>query len=284
MIIDVHTHIFSPEIVNKRDYYCLKDACFNLLYANHQAELKHADDLIKSMDENGIDRSVVLNIGWTTGELCRRNNDYIIESVMKYPDRLIGFCSVQPLEGDSALVELERCFNAGMCGVGELRPDVQGYNLDDKNLISPLMSVISQNAAVVTIHASEPVGHGYPGKGNITPGIIYPFIKCYPELDIVLAHFGGGLPFYELMPEVEKLFSHIYYDSAAAPFLYKSTVYQAVGNICGYRKILFGSDWPLLDQARVIKHIDSGYLDQSVREDILYNNAAILFNSRVKQK
>lgn len=283
VIIDVHTHIFSPEIASRRDYYCTRDICFSLLYADKRAQLKQAEDLIRSMDANYIDRSVVLNIGWTNGELCSRNNDYIIESVMKFPDRLIGFCSIQPLDGDQALAELERCFKAGMRGVGELRPDVQGYDLNDSRLISPVVAMIRQYRAVLSLHASEPVGHNYAGKGAVTPGILYRFIKDHSGLNIILAHFGGGLPFYELMPEVHTSLQQTYYDSAAAPFLYNPAIYQTVGNICSYQKILFGSDWPLLDQSRVIKHIDSSSLAQPARESILFGNAARLFDEADKK-
>ena len=48
---------------------------------------------------------MVLNIGWCSNELCRETNDYIMESVARYPDRLIGFCAVQPGEPDAALRE-----------------------------------------------------------------------------------------------------------------------------------------------------------------------------------
>lgn len=284
MIIDAHAHIFSPEIANSRDYYCSQDLCFGSLYSDRRASLNQAEDLIRSMDDNEIERSVVLNIGWTRGDFCRRNNDYIIESVLKYPDRLIGFCSVQPRDGDKAVAELERCFKAGIRGVGEMRPDIQGYELTDSGLISPIVSMIRQYSAVLSLHASEPVGHEYAGKGAVTPNLLYRFIKNYPGMNIILAHFGGGLPFYELMPEVSIDLKNTYYDSAAAPFLYNSSVYQAIGKICGYHKVLFGSDWPLLDQARVIKHIDAGSLDYSARENIMYGNAARLFGFAIEEK
>ena len=48
------------------------------------------------MDEAEIDISVVLNYGWTTHELCIETNDYILESVARFPKRLVGFCAVQP--------------------------------------------------------------------------------------------------------------------------------------------------------------------------------------------
>jgi len=54
MIIDAHTHVFSPHVIGKREECCSADACFRLLYSNPAARLNPAEDLIRSMDENGI--------------------------------------------------------------------------------------------------------------------------------------------------------------------------------------------------------------------------------------
>lgn len=132
MIIDFHTHIFSPRVRERRDEYIKRDPCFSLLYSQQKAKLATAEELIASMDETGVDLSVVLNIGWASHELCAETNDYILDSISRYPDRLIGFCCVQPKAGDAAIVELERCAKAGAGGIGEMRSDVQGFDLTDK--------------------------------------------------------------------------------------------------------------------------------------------------------
>ena len=95
MLIDFHTHVFPPQIKKNRGKYIDSDACFAIIYSSSNAKLATADELIASMDEDRIDISVVLNIGWTTHELCVETNDYILESIARYPERLIGFCSVQ---------------------------------------------------------------------------------------------------------------------------------------------------------------------------------------------
>jgi len=278
MIIDFHTHIFPPQIKRNRSKYIDSDSCFAILYSQKEAKLATADELIASMDEADIDISVILNIGWTTHELCVETNDYILESIARYPNRLIGFCAVQPRSIEAAIAEVERCAEAGMKGIGELRPDIQLFDLNDAEMLEPLIEVISKHELIMLTHASEPVGHQYPGKGSITPDVLYPLITSFPNLTIVCAHWGGGLPFYALMPEVKKAMNNVFFDTAASPFLYSPQIYNQVIKIAGDDKILFGSDFPLLAQSRLVREINSLELPAETKNLILSGNAQRLLH------
>ena len=273
MIIDFHTHIFSPRIKKSREKYADADPCFAILYAQKNAKLATADELIASMDETGIDISVITNIGWTTHEMCVETNDYILESIARYPDRLVGLATVQPQSGEAAIAEVERCAKGGIKGIGEIRPDTQLFDLTDETIMSPFIEVIRQHSLILLIHASEPVGHVYPGKGGITPDVLYPSITRFPDLTLVCAHWGGGLPFYALMPEVKKALENVYFDTAASPFLYRPEIYNHVIQLIGAEKILFGSDYPLLAPGRLINEIRSLDLPEETVSLILSGNA-----------
>jgi len=273
MIIDFHTHIFPPWIKKDRSKYIDSDHCFAILYSSPNAKLATADELIASMDKEGVDISVVLNIGWTTHELCVETNDYILESVARYPQRLIGFCTVQPQSLEAALDEIERCAKGGIRGVGEMRPDMQLLDLRDERVMKPLIEAVTRHSLILLTHASEPVGHQYPGKGGITPDMLYPLITSFPNLTLVCAHWGGGLPFYALMPEVKKAMSNVFFDTAASPFLYSPQIYNQVSQLVGADKILFGSDYPLLAQSRLLKEIRSLDLPGETERLILSGNA-----------
>jgi len=273
MIIDFHTHVFSPQIKKNRSKYIDDDPSFAMIYSQSDAKMATADELINSMDKDGVDISVIVNYGWTTHELCVETNDYILESIARYPDRLIGFCSVQPNSYEAAINEIERCVQGGIKGVGEMRPDIQLLDLLDEAVMKPFTEVIAKHKLILLTHASEPVGHDYPGKGIITPDMLYPFITSYPDLTIVCAHWGGGLPFYSLMPEVKKAMANVFFDTAASPFLYSPQIYNQVIQLVGADKILFGSDYPLMPQSRLLKEIDSLELPEESRNLILSGNA-----------
>ncbi|MBI2832152.1 MAG: amidohydrolase [Chloroflexi bacterium] len=272
MIIDFHTHVFSPRLSEHRDKYT-GDPCFAALYSSPKARLATAEELVAAMDKDGIDIAVICNIGWLTHEMCVKTNDYILESIARYPKRLTGFCSIQPNLTEKAIAEIERCARGGLKGVGELRPDTQGFDLRDENVMSPIVEAMMKHRMVLLTHTSEPVGHSYPGKGKITPDMVYPFIARFPDLPIVCAHWGGGLPFYALMPEVKRAFGNVYFDTAASPFLYNPQIYNQVIQIAGADRILFGSDYPLMPQSRVLGEIDSLGLPEETRNLILSANA-----------
>jgi len=278
VIIDFHTHIFPPWVKEQRDEYIKRDSCFSLLYSQPKAKLVTAEELITSMDETSVDLSVVLNIGWASQELCVKTNDYILETISRYPNRLIGFCSIQPQVGDAAINELERCAKAGAKGIGEMRSDMQGFDLADEVVMKPLVDVAVKHNLIFLTHSSEPVGHQYFGKGSITPDILYSFISDFPDLKLVCAHWGGGLPFYALMPEVAKALTNVFFDTAATIFLYQPQIFPQVSGIIGSDKILFGSDYPLISPSRIIAQIQSLELAEEDKAKILGGNAQKLLS------
>jgi len=284
VIIDFHTHIFPPWLKEKRDEYIKRDPCFAALYSQPKAKMATAEEVVTSMDDAGIDMSVVLNIGWMNHELCVKTNDYILDAAARYPRRLVGFCAIQPVAGDAALAELERCAKAGARGIGELRSDVQGFDLADKATMQPIVDAALRHNLILLTHSSEPVGHQYLGKGSVTPDILYSFITTFPNLKLVCAHWGGGLPFYALMPEVAKALKNAFFDTAATVFLYQPRIFELTSQVIGSNKILFGTDYPLLPQSRVLAQINSSGLSKEDRARILGANAQELLFGGERRK
>lgn len=97
----------------------------------------------------------------------------------------------------------------------------------------------------VNFHVTEPVGHEHPGR---VPTPLEDFLwlaREFPELKIILAHAGGLFPFYELNPKVRNELRNVYYDLAACPLLYESSIYRKLIDTVGHKKIIWGTDYPL---------------------------------------
>jgi uncharacterized protein len=276
MLIDAHCHILPDSFPQRRAQLLAQDITYATLFPTPDFRMATAEDLVQAMDKAGIDKAVVTGMGWTDQELAVEVNDYIIQSVARYPARIIGFCAVNPAWGSIAIEEVGRCAAAGLTGIGELHPDTQRFDLTDRSVMLPLMDAARDLGLPVLIHASEPVGHLYPGKGHTTPDKLYRFIQNFPENVIICAHWGGGLPFYALMPEVPKILKNVYFDTAASPFLYRPQVFAAVTGLVGPDKILFGTDYPLIQHRRLLRQVKNSGLDAEAQKAILGDNAARL--------
>ncbi|GCF09674.1 amidohydrolase family protein [Dictyobacter arantiisoli] len=273
MLIDFHTHIFPPEICKHRARYCERDPWFAALYSNPKSRMASAEDLVTEMAISGVDASVTFSFGWTDPALIEATNSYVIDAMRRYPGRIYGMAVIQPTAGVRAQHELERCAQAGMIGLGELMPHGQGYRLSDIPLLTPLMEIVRHYQLLVLSHCSEPVGHLYPGKGDVSVQDIVTFLTAFPDIRFIAAHWGGGLPFYTLMPEIQRLASHVWYDTAASPYLYRSDIFKSVAQLVGAERILFASDFGLLRQKRVIAHIQQTGIDTQSLAMILGGNA-----------
>lgn len=275
MIIDFHTHIFSDEMRAHQDDFRERDAWFATLYTNPRHKLASAEDVVASMQAAGVDRTVVMGFPWRDRGLCKEHNNYIIEAVRKYPDKLIGFACVQPLDaGDDK--ELDRCLQSGLRGLGELGPDGQRFDIADKRLLEASTRVLLHHDRPLLTHSSEPIGHSYPGKGQTWPWQLLKLAQNFPDLKIVMSHWGGGLPFYELMPEVRDSLHNVYYDTAASTYLYSFDVFPTVARLIGAERILWGTDFPLLSQAKFLARVRTSGLSDSDLQAVLGDNAARL--------
>ena len=278
MIFDFHTHIFPNEIAQNREKFCAIDSTFKELYSNPKSKILGVEELIKSMDINQINKSVVMGIGWEDSKLAQFSNDYILESIDRFPERLVGFCSINPKDHINSPKEIERCVMKGMRGIGELHPDYQKFNIADKKTMAQIMEIALTHNLITTTHSSEPVGHKYSGKGMTFPEKLWKFILNFPDNPIVCAHWGGGLPFYSLMPEVEKSLKNVYFDTAASPLLYSNKIFETGSSLVTSKHILLGSDWPLLNPQKLITELNDSNLKKSQKNEILFENALSLIS------
>lgn len=133
-------------------------------YVESEAEL---DQWVQTMDELNIDKSVILT--YQTGEAF----DSLYQFFQKYPNRFILFCGFDysAYEEDDfaekAVKELQRCYEVGARGVGELgdkgsglfyskpRP-AYGMHIDDERM-KPLIEKCGELGIPISIHVAEPI-------------------------------------------------------------------------------------------------------------------------------
>jgi len=273
VVIDAHTHAFPPEWVADRVNHCQRDRWFGELYEAPSARMSDAGNLILAMDEAGVAQAVACGWPWADPGLCREHNDYLAEVSRASQGRLAWLGCVGPAF-PGAGAETERCLALGASGIGELNADAQGFDVAAPGALADVAAVLTAAGLPLLLHASEPVGHRYPGKGTATPDRLVSFLETQPALSVVLAHWGGGLPFYELMPEVGALCGNVVYDTAASSYLYGPGIFRTVLDIVGADRVLWGSDHPVLGMGRFLRrtHRLAGLLPEEV-ERVMGGNA-----------
>jgi len=280
MIIDSHTHLFPPEVVAKRKSFFRREPSFRLLYENEKARLARVEDLLASMDRDGVDQSVICGFPWQDPALSREGNDYLWECARRHPDRLLPFACFSLRSARTAEKEIEHALARGFAGIGELALYQQNFSSNIFQFLTSLLKPLSAKQIPVLLHANEPVGHEYPGKTRNGLRHLYSLLEALPQVTFIFAHWGGGLFFYELMPEVARAAAGAYYDTAASPFLYHPAVYGVALRVVGPQRILFGSDYPLLSPRRYFREFEEAGLPPRVQARIKGENARNLFGRK----
>ena len=270
--IDVHVHITPPDIIKNWNKYAIKEPYFKMLSESPVNKFATAEQAVEALESDGFDMGVAFGFGFQDMGLCRYVNDYVIEKTREFSDRLIGFAVVLPQHPDMER-ELIRCYESGLRGVGEIFPEGQMFAIESAEEMSPFASICTELDIPVLLHLNEPVGHYYAGKTKTTLWQAEEFARNFPNLNIIYAHWGGGLFFYELMSEVTHTLENVYYDTAASIFLYRHKVYNVAKVLGVTDKILFGSDYPLLPPNRYFRDLNRSELTEEEKAAILGGNA-----------
>ena len=276
MIVDAHVHILPARVREQRSLIAGADPWFAACHDGDKV-IATAPELIAAMDADGVDRAVCFAWPFASPELCREANDHLAEIQRDFPDRITAFATVNPASPDAS-AELARCARMGLRGVGELNCDGQGFSLDDPAIDAAVATSVELGFPW-TLHCSEPMGHEYPGKGATTPEKVVRFAARHPDLQLVCAHLGGGLPFFAHMPEIAELCRRLWFDTAAGPFLYAPSAYRAVVDLCGAERLLFGSDFPLLRTPRYRAALAAADLTEAETDTVMGGAAATLLRA-----
>ncbi len=148
-----------------------------------------ADELIKRLDEVGVDRAITWPMVSYTRDIAP-DNAAIYQARKAHPDRIIPFGGVNPMLGiDVARDELKRCIEEyGVQGV-KLNGARDGYYIDDLALSLPLIEMIAEAGLVLAFHC------GANDFEKTHPFRVARISARFPDLRIMLVHMGGsGLP------------------------------------------------------------------------------------------
>ena len=258
-------------MIARREEFARRDPWFGELYGAG-VRMAARDDLLHSMDRAGIDRAVVMGFGWKDAADCTPGNEYIMESAQRSDGRLLPFVTVVP-GGDEAGGQIARWTGGGLHGIGELYADSQGFSLESLDSLRDVIAACLEHDLILCVHVTEPAGHAYAGKDGNGPAQVASFVATMPEeLKLLLPHWGGGFGFYEMMPEIAARTANCLYDCAASHLLYDERVYEVMSRLAPGR-VVFGSDYPLTGQGRMLRRARAAGLAADDLAALLGGNA-----------
>ncbi|RKX65231.1 hypothetical protein DRP44_06775 [candidate division TA06 bacterium] len=221
MIIDAHTHI-HPDAKGFGEKY---DAS--------------VENLINSLENSDVDKAIVLPI------YPEIPNKFVADACKKYPDKLIGFASVNPLEGVKAAEILEKDVKRYNLKGLKLHPRLQDFDLKDPRLI-PIFQKCAELKIPVVVDA-------FPGinlsNNESIPVLIGRIASTVPDVNIIIAHAGG----YKILDTlfVAKSYENIYLDISYTPFYFQGSSIERdikfVIKKIGANRCIYGSDHPELE-------------------------------------
>lgn len=224
-----------------------------------------------ALDAARVDRALVS--AWWGPEGPLLPNDQVAALVRQHPERLVGVASVDLLHPMAAVRELRRCVR--QLGLRALRvlPWLWGLPPNDRHYY-PLYAECIELGIPFCLQ----VGHTGPLRSS-EPGRPIPYLDevalDFPELVIVGGHIG--YPWTTEMIALATKYPNVYIDTSA----YKASRYprELVGYVAGHgrRKVLFGSNFPMLTPAECLEGLDALGLPDDARALFLGGNAARVF-------
>ncbi len=206
------------------------------------------------------------------------SNEAILADAAQHADVLIPFASVDPHDGASAVARLRDLAAAGARGV-KLHPSLQGFSPNERAHY-PLYEAASELGLPIVFHTGQTgIGAGLPGGRGIRlrhsdPMLIDDVAADHPQLTIVLAH--PSVPWQDAAISIATHKANVYIDlSGWSPKYFPPQLVRAANGLLK-RKVLFGSDFPVLTPDRWLADFGELEIKPEVRPLILKDNAVAM--------
>jgi len=207
-------------------------------------------------------------------------NAEVIDAARENSDIMIAFASIDPHKGKMGVREARRLLKDGIVKGFKFHPTLQGFFPNDR-MAYGLYEVIAEHKLPAVFHSGHSgIGTGMPGGGGVRlkyghPMDIDDVAVDFPDMPIIMAH-----PSFPWQDEAISVCLHkrqVYIDLSGWSPKYFSPVLIQYANTLLKKKMLFGSDYPLITPDRWLADFEKIAIKDEVRPLILKENAITLF-------
>jgi predicted TIM-barrel fold metal-dependent hydrolase len=256
-IIDYHQHLYSPQAGAR---------------SSPGPKGINANALVAQLDAAGIDGAIVLSVAYSFSNPnkpavpdeyahVRAENDWTSAQVAEYPNRLLGFCSVNPLR-PYALEEIARCAKDANLRTGLKlhfgNSDVDIDNPEHLAAVRRVFQAANQHGMAIVAHMHANIDHHRPYGAREARLFLESLLPAAPDVTVQIAHLTGGggyddpavdealSVFVEAIERKDPRMKHVYFDACgiAIPGMWEDKADLIVSRIrqIGIQRILYGSD------------------------------------------
>jgi 2,3-dihydroxybenzoate decarboxylase len=270
------------------------------------------DQRLAAMDQAGIARSVLAIAGpgvqaerdvATARRNARAGNDFLAGEIAKRPDRYSGFAHLAMQDAKAAADELERCLRElKFCGA-MINGHTNGQYLDHPSL-TPFWERVEALGAPIYLHPTDPVapspalaGHtglrratwewGFETGSHALRLVFSGLFDRFPRVTIMLGHLGETLPYLLWRFDSRAKLYGVRLAKPPSQYIKENFVVTTSGmcspepltcaiSALGRDRVMFAADYPFESADEAGHFIDGVALDERLRNDICFNNAARL--------
>ena len=276
--IDIHTHAEEPCGCHSDDGYDDLQAAMAKYFGAKVVQPTIDQTAAKFREQNVAAVIFPVDAERETG-YRRFSNDEVIEQVKRNSDILIPFASIDPWKGKLAVREARRLIEEHGIKGFKFHPTMQGFWPNDR-MAYPFYEVLAEHGCIALFHTGQTgVGSGMPGGNGMrlkysNPMVIDDVAVDFPDMKIILAH--PSFPWQEEALAVAQHKPNVYIDlSGWSPKYFPPLLVRYCNSILR-KKVLFGSDWPMITPERWLEDFAKIDIKDELREDIIKNNAARL--------
>ena len=227
---------------------------------------RSAEELLAMMREYGIDKALVypgrLGLRGSPRQAAQAN-DFVARAADKYPERIVGFATVNPWHKDEALMELERAIvHLGLKGL-KLHPPSQGFDVADMELMAPLFDKVRELKIPVSFHCGIRV-HDNPWRIGL-------LAEAYPDTMILMLHsnFGGSDRIGTKW--VAQRAKNVFFETSATM---EPAFVAELMRLTDGQRVVYGSDWPWISPRLGLAVLEEAGLGETELNNVLGDNMA----------
>jgi predicted TIM-barrel fold metal-dependent hydrolase len=254
-LVDHHLHLFNPTMTQVTSGLPIT-----------------ASDAVRTLDRAGVRRAVLLSVAYQFGNpnrpavpneygAVRAENDRVSREVARYPDRLRGFCGVNPLK-EYALAEIGRCARDPHLRFGLKlhfgNSDVDLENMEHRTRVREVFRVANASRMAIVVHMRPSVTMRRPYGAAVARTFLAEILPAAPDVSVQIAHLTGAGGYDE--PETDEAvgvfvdaianhdsrMAHVYFDlsgvAGSGRWQERADLIATRIRQLGIDRILFGSD------------------------------------------